>query len=385
MEVIMHNYYLLTEEEKDLQLMVREFMEKEVAPGLGEYDEKNYMPDEIVQMGIEMGLHCMNIPEEYGGMGLSAKAMSVIREEIGKVDAGFSVTMGNNCLGVTPTMIFGTEEQKKYVADIVVPGGFNPFCLTEPQAGSDATAIRTTAKKDGSDYIINGRKCFITNGGRGNIYIVFAYTDREKGINGGMSAFLVERNLPGVSVGKHENKMGLRTNSTCDVIFEDVRVSKSSLVGEEGKGYQIAMKTLERSRPLGSATSVGICQSVIDLCIRYARDRVVFGKPLAAKQAIKFMVADMEIQTQAARQMVMYASDLIDNGIYDGTVGSCVKAFCSDTAMKVTTDGVQIFGGYGYSKEYPMEKKMRDAKLFQIFEGTNQIQRVVISGNLFKR
>jgi butyryl-CoA dehydrogenase len=385
MEVIMHNYYLLTEEEKDLQLMVREFMEKEVAPGLGEYDEKNYMPDEIVQMGIEMGLHCMNIPEEYGGMGLSAKAMSVIREEIGKVDAGFSVTMGNNCLGVTPTMIFGTEEQKKYVADIVVPGGFNPFCLTEPQAGSDATAIRTTAKKDGSDYIINGRKCFITNGDRGNIYIVFAYTDREKGINGGMSAFLVERNLPGVSVGKHENKMGLRTNSTCDVIFEDVRVSKSSLVGEEGKGYQIAMKTLERSRPLGSATSVGICQSVIDLCIRYARDRVVFGKPLAAKQAIKFMVADMEIQTQAARQMVMYASDLIDNGIYDGTVGSCVKAFCSDTAMKVTTDGVQIFGGYGYSKEYPMEKKMRDAKLFQIFEGTNQIQRVVISGNLFKR
>lgn len=381
----MHNYYLLTEEEKDLQLMVREFMEKEVAPGLGDYDEKNYMPDEIVQMGIEMGLHCMNIPEEYGGMGLSAKAMSVIREEIGKVDAGFSVTMGNNCLGVTPTMIFGTEEQKKYVADIVVPGGFNPFCLTEPQAGSDATAIRTTAKKDGSDYIINGRKCFITNGDRGNIYIVFAYTDREKGINGGMSAFLVERNLPGVSVGKHENKMGLRTNSTCDVIFEDVRVSKSSLVGEEGKGYQIAMKTLERSRPLGSATSVGICQSVIDLCIRYARDRVVFGKPLAAKQAIKFMVADMEIQTQAARQMVMYASDLIDNGIYDGTVGSCVKAFCSDTAMKVTTDGVQIFGGYGYSKEYPMEKKMRDAKLFQIFEGTNQIQRVVISGNLFKR
>ena len=379
----MHNYFLLSDTEKDLQMMVREFMEKEVAPG--EYDEKSYIPDEIVQMGIDMGLHCMNIPAEYGGMGLTAREMSIIREEIGKVDAGFSVTMGNNCLGVTPTMIFGTEEQKKYVADIVVPGGFNPFCLTEPQAGSDATAIRTTAKKDGDDYIINGRKCFITNGDRGDIYIVFAYTDKEKGINGGMSAFLVERNLPGVSVGKHENKMGLRTNSTCDVIFEDVRVPKRNLVGEEGKGYQIAMKTLERSRPLGSATSVGICQSVIDLCIKYANDRVVFGKPLAAKQAIKFMVADMEIQTQAARQMVMYASDLIDHGIYDGTTGSCVKAFCSDTAMKVTTDGVQIFGGYGYSKEYPMEKKMRDAKLFQIFEGTNQIQRVVISGNLFKR
>ena len=381
----MHNYFLLSDTEKDLQMMVREFMEKEVAPGLGEYDEKSYIPDEIVQMGIDMGLHCMNIPAEYGGMGLTAREMSIIREEIGKVDAGFSVTMGNNCLGVTPTMIFGTEEQKKYVADIVVQGGFNPFCLTEPQAGSDATAIRTTAKKDGDDYIINGRKCFITNGDRDDIYIVFAYTDKEKGINGGMSAFLVERNLPGVSVGKHENKMGLRTNSTCDVIFEDVRVPKRNLVGEEGKGYQIAMKTLERSRPLGSATSVGICQSVIDLCIKYANDRVVFGKPLAAKQAIKFMVADMEIQTQAARQMVMYASDLIDHGIYDGTTGSCVKAFCSDTAMKVTTDGVQIFGGYGYSKEYPMEKKMRDAKLFQIFEGTNQIQRVVISGNLFKR
>lgn len=381
----MHTYHLLSDEEKDLQLMVREFMEKEVAPGLAEYDEKSYIPDEIVQMGIEMGLHCMNIPEEYGGMGLSAKAMSVIREEIGKVDAGFSVTMGNNCLGVTPTMVFGTEEQKKYVADIVVPGGFNPFCLTEPQAGSDATAIRTTAKKDGDDYILNGRKCFITNGDRGNIYIVFAYTDKEKGVNGGMSAFLVERNFPGVSVGKHENKMGLRTNSTCDVIFEDVRVPKRNMVGKEGEGYKIAMKTLERSRPLGSATSVGICQSVIDLCIKYANERIVFGKPLAAKQAIKFMVADMEIQTQAARQMVMYASNLIDNGIFDPIVGSSVKAFCSDTAMKVTTDGVQIFGGYGYSKEYPMEKKMRDAKLFQIFEGTNQIQRVVISGNLFKR
>lgn len=380
----MHTYYLLSEDEKDLQMMVRDFMEKEIAPNLGEWDEKGGTPQEVIDKAFEMGLHCMNIPAEYGGMGLTARQMSVIREEMGKVDAGFSVTMGNNCLGSSPTMIFGTEAQKKHLADIVVPGGFSPFCLTEPQAGSDATAIRTTAVKSGDEYILNGRKCFITNGDRGDIYTVFAYTDKEKGANGGMSCFQVERTLPGVSVGKHENKMGLRTNTTCDVVFDDVHVPAGNMIGQEGEGYKIAMKTLERSRPLGSATCVGMCQSVIDHCIEYANQRVVFKKPLAAKQAIKFMVADMEIQTQAARQMVMYASTLIDQGIFDGELGSCVKAFCTDTAMKITTDGVQVFGGYGYMKDYPMEKFMRDAKLYQIFEGTNQIQRVVISGHLFK-
>ncbi|MCI2106060.1 MAG: acyl-CoA dehydrogenase family protein [Intestinimonas sp.] len=380
----MHNYYLLSEEEKDLQMMVRDFMQNEIAPIIGECDEKGEMPKEIIDKAIAMGLHCMNIPEEYGGMGLTARQMSVIREEMGKVDAGFSVTMGNNCLGSSPTMIFGTEEQKRHLAEIVVPGGFCPFCLTEPEAGSDATAIRTTAVKDGNSFILNGRKCFITNGDRGDIYTVFAYTDKEKGPNHGMSCFQVERSLPGISVGKHENKMGLRTNSTCDVVFDDVRVPAKNMLGNEGEGYQVAMKTLERSRPLGSATAVGMCQAVIDHCIEYANQRIVFKKPLAAKQAIKFMVADMEIQTQAARQLAMYASTLIDQGIYDGELGSCVKAFCSDTAMRVTTDGVQLFGGYGYMKDYPMEKFMRDAKLFQIFEGTNQIQRVVISGHLFK-
>jgi len=381
---MINNYYLLTEDEKDLQLMVRDFMEKEVKPVVAACDEKSEAPTEALKKAIGMGLHCMNLPVQYGGMGLTARMMTVIREEIGKVDAGFSVTLGNNCLGSTPTMIFGSEAQKEKLAGIVVPGGFSPFCLTEPSTGSDAASIRTTAVRSGDKYVINGRKCFITNGERGNIYTVFAYTDREKGTKGGMSCFLVERDRPGVSTGKHENKMGLRTSDTCDVLFEDVVIPAENRIGAEGEGFRIAMKTLERSRPLGSATAVGICQACIDICVDYAKQRILFGKPMSAKQAIQFMIADMDIQTQAARQMCMYASTLIDQGIYDGRVGASVKAFCGDTAMKVTTDAVQVLGGYGYSRDYPVEKMMRDAKLYQIFEGTNQIQRVVISGTLFQ-
>lgn len=381
---MINNYYLLSEEEKDLQLMVRDFMEKEVKPVVADCDENSEPPHEALKKAIDMGLHCMNIPAEYGGMELTARMMSVIREEFGKVDAGFSVTLGNNCLGSTPTMIFGTEKQKKKLASIVVPGGFSPFCLTEPSAGSDAASLRTTAVKKGNEYVLNGRKCFITNGGRGNIYTVFAYTDREKGTKGGMSCFLVERDRAGVSTGKHEKKMGLRTSDTCDVVFEDVVIPAENRIGNEGEGFRIAMKTLERSRPLGSATAVGISQACIDICTDYAKQRILFGKPLFTKQAIAFMVADMDIQTQAARQMCMFASTLIDKGIYDGRVGAAVKTFCGDTVMKVTTDAVQVLGGYGYSREYPLEKMMRDAKLYQIFEGTNQVQRVVISGELFK-
>ena len=209
---MVNNYYLLTEDEKELQQMVRDFMNREVKPIVAECDDESKVPMEAVKKAMEMGLHCMNIPEEYGGMGLTARMMTVIREEFGKVDAGFSVTMANNCLGSTPTMIFGTEEQKRKLADIVVPGGFSPFCLTEPSAGSDAASIRTTAVRKGDEYVINGRKCFITNGELGGIYTVFAYTDKEKGTKGGMSCFLVERDRPGVSVGKHENKMGLCTS-----------------------------------------------------------------------------------------------------------------------------------------------------------------------------
>ena len=381
---MVNNYYLLSEEETELQLMVRDFMEREVKPVVAECDEKSEVPMEAVKKAIGMGLHCMNIPEKYGGMGLTARMMTVIREEFGKVDAGFSVTMANNCLGSTPTMVFGTEAQKQKLADVVVPGGFSPFCLTEPGAGSDAASMRSTAVRKGDEYVLNGRTCFITNGALGGISTVFAYTDRDKGSKGGISCFLVERDRPGVSIGKHENKMGLRTSVTCDVVFEDVVIPASNRIGEEGEGFRIAMKTLERSRPLGSATAVGICQAAIDVCIAYAKQRILFGRPLSAKQGIQFMLADMDIQTKAARQMCMYASTLIDNGIYDGCVGAAVKAFCGDTAMKVTTDAVQILGGYGYSKEYPVEKMMRDAKLYQIFEGTNQIQRVVISGQLLR-
>ena len=286
-------------------------------------------------------------------------------------------------LGYTPLSIAGTKEQIKHFADIVVPGAVSAFCLTEAQGGSDAGNSKTTAVKVGDEYVINGVKTFITNGGIASVYTVFAMTDKEKGVKG-MSAFLVERDRPGVSVGAEENKMGIRASNTTEVVFEDVHVPADHLIGKEGDGFKIAMKTLDRTRPSGSATAVGICQRAIDECVKYAKERVVFGKPIAKHQAVAFMLADMEIQTQAARQMVMHAARLMDNGIYDSVVAAAAKTFTGDTAMKVTTDAVQVLGGFGYSREYPVEKLMRDAKIYQIFEGTNQIQRVVISGNLLR-
>ena len=379
----MANQYLFTDEQKDLQLMVRDFVNKEVIPHAAEWDVKGEFPQDTFRNACDMGLHLMGIPEEFGGMGLDQTTSCILREELGRGDAGFAVSLGANMLGYTPLSIAGTKEQIKHFADIVVPGAVSAFCLTEAQGGSDAGNSKTTAVKVGDEYVINGVKTFITNGGIASVYTVFAMTDKEKGVKG-MSAFLVERDRPGVSVGAEENKMGIRASNTTEVVFEDVHVPADHLIGKEGDGFKIAMKTLDRTRPSGSATAVGICQRAIDECVKYAKERVVFGKPIAKHQAVAFMLADMEIQTQAARQMVMHAARLMDNGIYDSVVAAAAKTFTGDTAMKVTTDAVQVLGGFGYSREYPVEKLMRDAKIYQIFEGTNQIQRVVISGNLLR-
>lgn len=379
----MHPYYLLTEDQKELQMLARDFAQKDIAPYAQEWDRASELPKDVLNKAYEMGLHIMGIPEKFGGLGLDVTTRCIIREELGKADAGFAITIGASILGYKPLEIAGTEEQIKRFADLTLDGNLSAFCLTEASGGSDAAQTKTTAQKVGDEYILNGSKCFITNGGIAGVYTVFAATDKSKGVKG-LSAFMVERDTPGISVGKEEDKMGIRTSNTTDVIFEDVKIPAANLIGREGDGFKIAMQTLDRTRPEGSATAVGICQAAIDHSVKYAKERSVFGKPIAKHQAISFMLADMEIQTEAARQMVLYAARLADNGIYDSRVSACAKTFCADTAVKVTTDAVQILGGYGYCKDYPVEKLMRDAKIYQIFEGTNQIQRIVISGNMLK-
>ena len=375
--------YLLTEEQLELQAMVREFTEKEVKPYAAEWDVKGEFPMETFKKAADMGLHLLGIPEKFGGMGLGHLTSCIIREELGKGDAGFAVSVGANMLGYTPLAVAGSDDQIKRFADIVVPGELSAFCLTEAQGGSDAGNCLTTAEKVGDEYIINGSKTFITNGGIAEVFTVFAMTDKSKGLKG-MSAFMVEKSRGGVSAGAEENKMGIRASNTTDVIFQDVRIPAANLIGQEGDGFKIAMQTLDRTRPAGMASAIGICQRCIDECVAYAKQRVVFGRPIAKQQAIQFMLADMEIQTQAARQMVHYVANLLDHGIYDSNAGSIAKTFAGDTAVKVALDAIQVMGGFGYSREYPVEKLLRDAKIYQIFEGTNQIQRVVISGNMLR-
>lgn len=375
--------YLLTEEQMELVEMVKEFGEKEIAPISLEFDRKGEAPLEAYKKAFEMGLHTLQLPEDFGGAGVDAVTACLVQEELGKYDAGYGVAVGAVGLAAIPVFIAGTDQQKKLFTDIVVPGKFAAFCLTEPNAGSDASAVKTTAKKVGNDYVINGRKCFITNGGISDVYTVIASTDLSKGIKG-LSAFIVERNREGVSVGKEEDKMGIRLSNTTDVIFEDVKIPESNLIGSEGEGFKIAMITLDQSRPVVAAGAVGICQAAIDHSVKYAKERITFKKPIASLQAIQFMLADMDILTETARQYTRHASALIDANKPISKAAAIAKCFAADAAMKVTTDAVQILAGYGYSREYPVEKLMRDAKIFQIFEGTNQIQRVVIAGQMLR-
>ena len=379
----MNTHYLLTEDQVSIKELVRDFAHNELAPVVKECDEQSKFPLDVYKKLCDIGLHSVFIPEELGGTGLDCLTTCLVREELGKVDAGFTVGVGANALAYTPVSLAGTDAQKKFAADIIVNGGFGAYCLTEPAGGSDAAHALTTAVKKGNEWVINGVKTFITNGPLASFYVVFAATDKEKG-SAGMTAFLVERDRPGVSVGKHEDKFGIRASETSDVIFEDVVVPADHMLGAEGEGFKLAMNTLNLTRPGGSATAVGIMQNCIDLCIEYAKQRVVFGKPIAKQQAIRFMIADMEMKTQAARQMVWYSARLADAGIRDGLVGACTKCICGDSAVEIATNAIQVFGGYGYSREYPVEKLLRDAKIYQIFEGTNQIQRLVIARALEK-
>ena len=373
--------HILTGEQLDLQAFARDFAAKELAPVVKECDRKGEFPMEVFRKFCEVGFNSMFLPEAYGGQGLGAMDMVLVYEEFAKVDAGFICSASTGEFGIEPILVAGTEEQKKYYMDFILQGGLGAFALTEPNAGSDAAATRTTAVRDGDDYILNGRKCFITSGPVANVYSVFATVDPSLGTKG-ISCFIMERDRPGVSVGKDEDKMGMRLSCTSDVIFEDVRIPAKNLVGAEGKGFGLAMKCLDRSRGVNSYGALGIAQRALEEAVAYAKQRKTFGRPIIGHQGVQFLMADMEIDVTTARALLWQCAQMVDKGVFDTKLGSVTKTFLSEMAMRVTTSAVQVLGGYGYSREYPVEKLMRDAKLWSIFEGTNQIQRMVISGCL---
>ena len=375
--------YLISEEAKDLLLDVRNFCEKEVVEVCKEADKTGEWPEDLYEMAKEQGYFALEVPEELGGPGLSRVDIAALFEEMAKADAGFATTISASGLGMKPVLIAGSEEQKNYVADIAMEGGLGAFCLTEPGAGSDASSGTTTAVKDGDEYVLNGRKCFITNGAVASYYCITASTDKSKGVKG-LSMFLVPAGTPGLSSGKEEDKMGIRTSNTTDVVLEDCRIPASNLIGEEGKGFSIAMKTLDQARAWMGCIAVGIAQRGIDEAKKYTAERIQFGKAINANQAIQFKLADMDIQTEVARQMVANALTRMDMGLSYNRESAIAKCFASDIAMRVAEDAIQLFGGYGYSREYPVEKLLRDAKIFQIFEGTNEILRIVVANNLLR-
>jgi len=375
--------HILSEENREIQEMAREFAEAKIRPVSKEYDLRGETPLSVYKEAAGLGYTSLCIPEEFGGAGLGTFANILVAEEFARADAGFSVAVQASTLAMKPILLAGTKEQKQYAADALINGGMGSFCLTEPDAGSDAGAIRTKAVKKDGEYIITGRKCFITNAPHADFYVVFAKTEPDAGTKG-ISAFLVERGREGLSIGKHEDKMGIRLSTTADVILEEVHVPEAHLLGAEGKGFKLAMQTLDRTRLECAAMAAGLSQRAIDLSVDYAKTRVTFGKPIAKLQAIQFMLADMEIRNQAARSLVYQCAAMIDSGAVDGKMNAVAKTFSSEAAMQNTLDAVQIFSGYGYSREYEVEKLMRDAKIFMIFEGTNQIQRTVIAGHLIK-
>lgn len=365
--------------------LCRQVAEEKIKPVAAEYDEKEEFPWDIVKVLAESDICGVYIPEEYGGLGGGVLEMAIATEELSWGCGGIALAFAATGLGTYPILLYANDEQKKkYLPDIAAGRKLAAFCITEAEAGSDAGSIKTTAKKDGDHYVLNGTKQWITNGGEAEIYTVIAMTDKAKGARGA-SAFIVEKNTPGLTFGKKENKLGIRGSATREVIFTDCRIPKENLLGREGLGFIVAMKTFDHSRPGVAAQAVGIAQRALDEAVKYAHERRQFGSTISSFQGIQFMLADMAIQTEAARALIYSAARMIDAGCKDiAKISAMSKTFASDTAMRVTTDAVQIFGGYGYMKEYPVEKLMRDAKITQIYEGTNQIQRGVIASALIK-
>lgn len=374
-----------SEEQLSFVETAQKFVAERVIPVAGAYDESAQTPHDELRAAWELGLSSIEIPESLGGLGGSCLTGCLIAEEMAYGCAGFATSILANHLTALPLYIAGTDEQRqRWIPPLVEDHRFGAYCCSEPEAGSDVAGMRTRLTRDGDGWVLNGQKRWITNGGLASFYTGFATLDpelRHKGI----TAFVVARDTPGVSVGKKENKLGQRCSNTCDVLFDDVRLTDDNLIGEPGKGFAIAMETFDRSRPSIAAQCAGLIRRARDESIAYAKERKTFGVPIAQHQAIQFMIAEMEMAYQQVRLLYSKAAWEVDQGIKRTSTSAIAKALGADLAMKCTTDAVQVFGGYGYTKEYPVEKLMRDAKLMQIYEGTSQVQRIVIARNLLAR
>jgi acyl-CoA dehydrogenase len=371
--------FTLTEDQMALKEMAREFAEKEMRPVAAKYDQDHDFPEDVMKKAFEVGFLTCTVPSEYGGGGLSDIETAIVSEELARGCAGMYTTMMANSLAFTPLVLFGRDEQKRrFFGPFTKKMAFASYCLTEREAGSDTSAIKTTARKAGSDFVINGSKCFITNGGVASLYVVFANSAPEKGARG-LSVFCVPRETPGITVGKVEDKMGQRASNTAELFFEDVRIPADHLIGREGQGFIVAMRTFDKTRAAVGAAGVGIARAALEYAVEYAKTRIQFGKPIASFQATAFKIAQMAMEVDAARLLVWKAAWLMDHGKPCGAESAIAKCFGSDVAMRTALEALQIFGGYGYMRDYPIEKLVRDAKLLQIYEGTNEIQRLVIS------
>jgi alkylation response protein AidB-like acyl-CoA dehydrogenase len=371
--------FKLSDEQIAIKSLAKEFTNKEIVSIARKYDEEEKFPIVIMEKLRECGLFNLAIPEQYGGPGIDKISQALIVEELARGCAGITTSVEANSLASYPILVGADEGLKqKYLSRLTHEGNFAAFALTEPEAGSDVSGMSTTIKREGNDYILNGEKCFITNASYADFYVVLG---RQIGLGESKSftALIVERNLQGVKVGEKEKKMGLRASDTSSVTFEEVHVSIANRIGSEGEGFEIFMKALSYARPMVGAQALGIAQGAYEAALAYAKERKQFGKTISQFQSIQFMLADMAMNIEAARLLVYKAADLLQRGRPSAINASFAKCFAADTAMKVATDAVQIFGGYGYMREYPVEKYMRDAKIMQIYEGTNQIQRVIIA------
>ncbi len=377
--------FKLTEEQELLNKTVRDFAESEIAPKAAEMDEKEEYDLSLWNKMAEMGLTGIPYPEEYGGAGMDNLSYAIAVEELSRICASSGVLVSaHTSLCAWPIYAFGTEDQKKkYLVPLCSGEKIGAMGLTEPSAGSDAAALKTTAVKEGNEFVLNGTKIFITNAFLAETYVIFASTDRSKG-HRGISAFIVEKGTPGFTFGKKEHKMGIRASATYELVFENCRIPAENLLGEEGQGFKIVMMTLDGGRIGIAAQALGIAQGAFDQALNYSKVREQFGKPISANQGLQWMLADMATQIEAARLLVYQAAYLKDTKQPYSKQSAMAKLFASETAMAVTTKAVQIFGGYGYTREYPVERMMRDAKITEIYEGTSEVQRIVIASNILK-
>lgn len=377
--------FSLSDEQNQLQELARKFAQEEIIPKAAHHDKTGEFPREIAKKAWEIGLMNTHLPEAYGGLGLGVLEGCIITEELAYGCTGIATAMEANSLASAPVMVAGNEDQKKeFLGRLIHEPLFAAYCVTEPGAGSDVTGIRTLAKKVGSDYVINGSKMWITNASVANWYFVLAYTDPSLK-HKGMSGFIVPTDLPGITVGKKEWNMGQRASDTRGITFEDVKIPEKYRLGKEGDGFKIAMSAFDHTRPAIASGAVGLARRAMDESIQYATTRKTFGQPISSYQAVSFMIADMAKDIEAARLLVQKAAWTIDQGQRNTKFAAFAKAFAADMVMRITTEAVQILGGYGYSEEYPVEKLMRDAKIYQIYEGTSQIQRLIISKEIFDR